>query len=261
MNVRFATGAEIAIGSRKHDRHRGEPMESISLDKAWQRPAAVPDALQHAASVFVERLLRHPFLVRCGDGTVTVGELREFLVQQGKYSSYFTRYLCALISHLEHGDDVLRLAGNLAEELGYGRSGQTPHSRIYADMLRGFGLALESHPTYPETQNLIDTMFMLCRQPGGTAGLGALCLGAEAVVPAVYARIIEGFRWCGVDMDRLQFFSLHVECDDDHARTMREIITRRVSSSRSSRISALSAGEIAINARLRFFDALVKETH
>jgi pyrroloquinoline quinone (PQQ) biosynthesis protein C len=235
-------------------------MESVSLDKDRQRLAAVPSALQHAASSFVEQLLRHPFLARCGDGTVTMDELREFLVQQGKYSSYFTRYLCALISHLEQSEDVLRLAGNLAEELGYGSNGHTPHSRIYADMLRGFGLTLEKHPTYPETQNLIDTMFMLCRQPGGLVGLGALCLGAEAVVPTMYARIIDGFRGCGVDMDRLQFFAMHVECDDDHAQTMYEIIARRISSSHSSRISALNAGEIAIKARLRFFDALVKET-
>ncbi len=122
-------------------------MESISLDEDRQRRAAVPSALQHAASTFVEQLLRHPFFARCGDGTVTMDELREFLVQKGKYSSHFTRYLCALISHLEQSEDVLRLVGNLSEELGYGSNGQTPHSRIYADMLSGFGLSLEKYPT------------------------------------------------------------------------------------------------------------------
>jgi pyrroloquinoline quinone (PQQ) biosynthesis protein C len=234
-------------------------MNTIALEQNLQARAAMAGELQRTTAEFATRLLRHPFLVRCGNASVTMAELRRFLVQQGKYSNYFTRYLCALISQLDEGDDVLRLARNLAEELGYGADGQTPHSRIYADMLERFGLRLDRQPTYPETQNLIDTMFMLCRQPGGLAGLGALCLGGEAIVPAMYARIIEGFRGLGVEPEALEFFRIHVDCDDDHAETMYEIITRRTSSSTSSRVTALHAGEIALNARLRFFDALTRE--
>jgi len=157
--------------------------------------------------------------------------------------------------------DVLRLAGNLAEELGYGDDRGAPHSQIYAEMLKTFGISLAKHATYPETQNLIDTMLMLCRQPGGLAGLGALCLGGEAVVPALYTRIIDGFRSCGVGVERLRFFAIHVECDDGHADTMYEIIARKIGHSESSGISTLNAGEIVVNARLRFFDALLKELH
>ena len=99
---------------------------------------------------------------------------------------------------------------------------------------------------------------MLCRQSGGTAGLGAMCLGAEALVPPVYSRIIEGFRRRGVDRRRLEFFAIHVECDDDHAATMYEILVRQTEKSPSCKITALNAGDIALGARLRFFDALTK---
>jgi pyrroloquinoline-quinone synthase len=224
-------------------------------------PQPVPLAgLQTASAQLTDRVLRHPFLMRCADGTVTLDELRSFLVQHGKYSRYFTRYLCALISQLDEGDDVLRLAENLTEELGYGADAQTrtPHSRIYAGMLEDFGIDLNAHPVYPETQNLIDTMFMLCRQPRGTAGLGAMCLGAEGLVPAVYSRIVEGFRRRGVEPRRLEFFSIHIECDDDHAATMYDILARQTRESPSCRITALNAGDIAVSARLRFFDALMK---
>jgi pyrroloquinoline-quinone synthase len=216
--------------------------------------------LQAASAHLTDRVLRHPFLMGCANGTVSLGELRAFLVQHGKYARYFTRYLCALISQLDEGDDVLRLAENLTEELGCGAhaAARTPHSRIYADMLEDFDIDLAAHPITPETQNLIDTMFMLCRQPLGTAGLGAMCLGAEGLVPAMYGRIIEGFRQRGIDLRRLEFFAIHIECDDDHAATMYEILARQAEQSPSCKIAALNAGEIAVNARLRFFDALMK---
>jgi pyrroloquinoline quinone (PQQ) biosynthesis protein C len=235
-------------------------MHTIDIAQSLRCPIAFPKVLQHTTRDFAHRLLAHPFLRRCGNGSVTMGELRRFLIQQGKYSRYFTRYLCALISQLDDSNDVLHLAANLVEELGYGADAHnTPHSHIYADMVASFGIQLEQHIVYPETQVLIDTMFMLCRQPGGIAGLGALCLGGEAIVPAIYARLIEGFLSCGVDIDQLQFFSIHVDCDDGHAETMYEIIARKTSNSISGRISAIQAGEIAINARLRFFDAISTE--
>ncbi|MFN7204375.1 MAG: iron-containing redox enzyme family protein [Burkholderiales bacterium] len=145
-----------------------------------------PPALKEIANDFANRLLAHPFLVSCSNGTITRKELDNLLIQQGKYSQYFTRYLCALISQLEENTDVLRLAENLSEELGYGDDSRIPHSRIYAEMVRDLGLNGAEEPILPETQVLIDSMFMLCRQPGGVAGLAALCLGAEAVVPSLY---------------------------------------------------------------------------
>jgi pyrroloquinoline-quinone synthase len=215
--------------------------------------------LKAASADLTERILHHPFLTACSNGTITIGQLRSFLVQHGKYSRYFTRYLCALISQLDDGDDVVRLAENLTEELGCGAHDavRIPHSRIYADMLRDFDIDMNRYPINPETQNLIDTMFMLCRQPRGTAGLGAMCLGAEALVPPLYARILEGFRHCGVDSRRLDFFSIHIDCDDDHAATMHAILARQTEAMPSCKIAALNAGEIAIGARIRFFDALM----
>lgn len=236
-------------------------MDAIAYRSAGNRPASSSSAWGSAVAQLNARLLNHPFLVRCADGSVTLDELRRFLIQHGKYSAYFTRYLCALISQLDSGEDVLRLARNLAEELGYGSESRVPHSRIYADILRDFDISLDQHALYPETQNLIDTMFMLCRQPGGLAGLGALCLGAEALVPAMYSCIVEGFRQNGVDDSRLGFFLIHMACDDDHADTMYSMIEALAAASRSAHLRVLNAGEIAVNARLRFFDALLKEVH
>lgn len=235
-------------------------METIAGSAARQWTVRLP-VLDDVVDQLTTRLLAHPFLQRCANGRITLPELHRFLVQHGKYGSYFTRYLCALMSHLDDGKDVLNLAHNLAEELGYGADARIPHSSIYADMLRNFDLTANEHPIYPETQGLIDTMFMLCRQPGAAAGLGALCLGAEAVVPALYSRIMQGFTSLGIAKNQLEFFAIHIECDDDHAETMRSIMERLMSTSPSHAITIVNAGESAINARLRFFDALLKETY
>jgi pyrroloquinoline-quinone synthase len=234
-------------------------MNMTFLERPSPQPPVVAE-LQAASAQLIDRIVCHPFLAGCVDGSVTLEQLHAFLIQHGKYSRYFTRYLCALISQLDEGDDVLRLAENLTEELGYGPDAgiRTPHSRIYAAMLKGFNIDIAAHPVNPETQNLIDTMFMLCRQPRGTAGLGAMCLGAEGLVPAMYGRIIEGFRHHGVDLDRLEFFSLHIECDDDHAATMYNMLVSQVEKAASCKITALNAGDIAVGARLRFFDAVME---
>jgi pyrroloquinoline quinone (PQQ) biosynthesis protein C len=85
----------------------------------------------------------------------------------------------------------------------------------------------------------------------------ALCSGTEAVVPSLYARIIEGFASAGIAPDRLEFFTLHVECDDGHADTMLEILERMMARSPTARQAAIAAGKQVVEARLRMFDALL----
>ena len=101
------------------------------------------------------------------------------------------------------------------------------------------------------------TARMLCRQTDPANGLGALCLGAEAIVPVFYADIVEGFVQAGVPRERLGFFTLHIECDDGHADTMRDIMARMVADDPASVVTMVSAGEAALNARLRLFDRLM----
>src|SRR5437868_4886011 len=54
------------------------------------QPPVIAD-LQAASAELVDRVLRHPFLVGCAEGSITLDQLRAFLVQHGKYSRYFTR--------------------------------------------------------------------------------------------------------------------------------------------------------------------------
>ncbi|HEV7372757.1 iron-containing redox enzyme family protein [Arenibaculum sp.] len=204
----------------------------------------------------IDRVRQHPFLGRCRQQTVTLDELKVFLVQQGMYSSYFTRYLCAMMGNLPRNDYVLKVASNLVEELGLAEDSPTQHSTMYREMLAHFGLSREGAKPLLGTRRLIDTMFDHCRDPKPARGLGALCLGAEMLVPAVYTDVIAGFQGCGVSSGAVAFFQQHVECDDGHADIMWEIMMELVKDDPGQVALMVNAGEALVDARLAFFTSI-----
>lgn len=213
-------------------------------------------ALGRAIDEMGAQLARHPFLQRCRAGKARRHQLDLFLVQQYKYSVHFTRMLCALMSNLKTGEDFLQLAGNLCEELGLSDDATEPHARLYAAMLADFGLDPARHETLPETQCFIDTLYMLCRHPDPAVGLGALCLGAEAIVPRLYQDIVSGFLALDVEPARLRFFTLHIACDDAHSETMQAQMQALIEADGAALVKLTAAGETALRARLRLFDRL-----
>lgn len=204
----------------------------------------------------IRQLSKHPFLTQCRCGEVSQDRLNTFLVQHGRYSRNFTRYICQLMVNLESNEDVLSIFDNLFEELGFGDVNELPHSQIYRSMLKNFGLDLETQQTLPSTQRLIDTMMNFCKQPQGVYGLAALCLGAEAIVPQLYSDIVIGFVELGVDMQQLNFFTLHIECDDGHADTMLAILARLIIAKPALFEVVRHAAFLTIQARLEFLDDL-----
>ncbi|HWT36234.1 MAG TPA: iron-containing redox enzyme family protein [Paraburkholderia sp.] len=212
--------------------------------------------LWEAEQVFRQKIRSHPFIVSCRSGTMRIETLKRFLAQHAKYSGHFTRYLTALMSNLQMQADCIALAENLLEEFGLDESGSVSHAEVYRSMLCNLGVNAEAEKTLPETQNLIEMMYMQCRHADQARGLGALCLGAEAIVPELYSGIMDGFVKAGVSPDRLTFFSLHIGCDDRHAETMRQIMSRIAETDGVHSAAMISAGEAVVNARLRLLDAL-----
>lgn len=205
--------------------------------------------------VWIAELDATPFLTRCRTGEITMDELRSFLAQQYFYSRHFTRYLCALLSNILDEKDRLALTDNLIDETGLGIDKGIPHSVLYRQMLERLGVNPQRHSVLPETQALIDTMFESCRNSNPVIGLGALCLGAEAIVSHLYAQIVQGFRAHGITENNLDFFHIHIACDDEHAETMREIILRGLTT-QEQKLALKCAAQRAIAARARFFSAL-----
>lgn len=195
------------------------------------------------------------FLSRCRTGIVSRRELELFLIQHHHYSQHFTRYLCALISNLRNEHDRGLLTKNLFDEMGL-FTGGVSHAEIYRRMLLTILPSGSDVGVFPATQALIETMLECCRNSHAMVGLGALCLGAEAIVPEVYSTILNGFDAVREPRENLHFFTIHVSDDDEHARTMRNIIVRELSNNSRSRHDLEYGAECAIDARVEFFEAI-----
>jgi pyrroloquinoline-quinone synthase len=204
---------------------------------------------------WLEQLGNTDFLSRCRNGQVSRAELDIFVQQQQLYSGCFTRFLAALLANIEDDDHRLALTQNLFDEMGLGDAGNLPHSKLYRNMMASMGLVPSTAPL-PSTQRQIDTMFECCKSPNYMLGLGALCLGAEGIVPYLYQCVVDGFLSVGESREKLQFFTLHIECDDGHAETMNAIIARELQKSPSALLDLNYGAEKMIRARIGFFDGL-----
>jgi pyrroloquinoline-quinone synthase len=204
---------------------------------------------------WVQALDETPFLRACREGRATREQLERFLVQQYFYSRHFTRYLCALLSNVVDEEHRRALTENLVDETGLGTAKGIPHSRLYKMMMEKLGVDPSKVELHPATRDLIETMFQSCRNPNPAVGFGALCLGAEAIVPHVYSQIVQGFQAHGEGRDTLEFFYLHIACDDEHALTMKTIIEKEMQTPEQKQSLKCAAARV-IAARARFFAAI-----
>jgi len=210
--------------------------------------------LESERDALIQRLRTHSFMRRCRDGEVTLDELKIYLVQQGLYATNFTKYLCAAMANLPSNAEIRPLAQNLFDEAGF--SGTKPHAVIYDEMLEGFGLGLQGAAPTAGTIKLINTMFRHCRNEDPAFGTGALCLGAEALVPAYYTDIVRGFVHCGVKEERLTFFTLHISVDDGHATTLGEIMAAIAKANPEAIAKMVTAGRDLVEARMAFMTSV-----
>lgn len=195
------------------------------------------------------------FLSRCRSGEISREELQVFLRQHQIYSRCFTRYLAALLTNIDNDDHRFELTRNLFDEMGLGEAGDIPHSQLYREMMHSMGVMPDQTPL-PGTRHLMDTMYECCKSPSHMVGLGALCLGAEGIVPHIYRQIVEGFLAVGESLSNLLFFTLHIECDDNHAATMYKIIDQDLQKHPAAEIDLNYGAEKLIRARIGFFEGL-----
>lgn len=196
------------------------------------------------------------FLSRCRGGEIDREIMHRFVRQHQWYAGRFTRYLAALLANIEDDGDRFELTRNLFDEMGLGDAGSQPHSLLYKEMMARMGIEPDSGPL-PATQRLIDAMTECCANPNHLVGLGALCLGAEGVVPHIYSAIVDGFLAAGEPLENLRFFTLHIECDDDHADTMYRIIDKELAENPAAVADLHHGAERLIEARTAFFDSLI----
>ena len=198
------------------------------------------------------------FIKKCMDKTITADELRRFVQQHYHYSRHFTRFICALLSNMEEQRHFTALLDNLCDENGTHQNASTPHSILYQEMAGELGIDLAVSAS-PSAIALTEKMFEYCSNKNIIHGLSALCLGAEAIVPFLYSRIIMGFLANNIYESTLKFFSIHVECDDAHAEVLQKILTEQLKRSPSNIHLIRQVAAEMIDLRITFLDSLIGE--
>lgn len=224
---------------------------------------------QEKYSAFVEQninmLSNSNFIKKCQDGTVSNNSINSFLIQHGFYSSHFIQYLCAVITNIDSHNSYEIILENLMEELGFELNNNTlvaqskKHGDLYKNTLDDFGISnnLSQYKKNIETDILINNMFYFCKYQNSITGLGALCFGAESIAPYIYEAFVTGVKKIGLEDKDLEFFNLHIHCDDDHAEKMYKVIMNLTNGDEKLLNQAFRAGEIMTRLRVIFLDSLV----
>lgn len=198
----------------------------------------------------------NPLLHRMQAGDLADGEWAYVCGHQLRYSSQFTRFLGALIARIQAPEHRRAAILNLIEEQGDGDS-QNVHSSILKRMVVSrFGEAALNPPDPAISDALVASYLRLIETFEPATGAAVLAFGCEILVPRLYQHFIDGMRKCGFTADELHFFTLHIDCDDEHAQDLIALMCALLPDDEGARMSCRTAVMQALDARDRYYKAL-----
>ncbi len=166
-------------------------------------------------------LLTHPFYQAWTRGALSREALCTYSQQYYQHVAAFPTYLSAVHTQTEDLTIRRQLLANLIDE----EAGSPNHPELWLQFTEALGLTREEvfkTKAWPETEHLIETFRLVCRERGTAAGVAAL-YAYESQIPAVAESKIEGLRnFYGIDdACGLAYFKVHRE----HAEVERRLLT------------------------------------
>ena len=105
------------------------------------------------------------------------------------------------------------------------------------------------------TKDFVNSYLNFCKYESALESSAFLAIGTEAIVARLYGVLSSGLSSVGIKDEDLHFFHLHMECDDEHAETLCDIMND-FKQSPSWFDRSWDAINHALNLRLEFFDHL-----
>ncbi|MCA9633294.1 MAG: iron-containing redox enzyme family protein [Myxococcales bacterium] len=204
--------------------------------------------------------VNHLFLNRLATSPFAKQDYRVFAENHYALVCIFTSYLESLLVRAPDSEAKLWLAKVLVDEYGEGSEGRD-HSNLYASFLEATGgdpSAVMSENVRAPAHAFITTHQRLVRERPFLEGLGAVGPGHEWAIPKMFEAVIPGLRRAGFDETEIQYFTLHVEQDDDHGSWLEEALERYASETQAQQ--EIRRGAIAsLEARGRFWEGVQRE--
>jgi len=194
-------------------------------------PAAPRDAATEAQLVALHALQDdHPFwscrlLAGFAQGAFSREDLRYVFSQYHLYTSSFTRFIAAVMASCESDLFRARLSANLWEE-GGGCEPARRHAQIFRDFLRhALGVDdIDKIEYASHTRHFVGEYLAQAQRADPVAGAAFLAIGTEGIVARMYRIMRGGLVRAGVPDSQLEFFDIHIACDDDHAVTLENLM-------------------------------------
>lgn len=201
------------------------------------------------------RLRDRVHLVILEEGLVTGAQLGEALEEQVNEGTHGD-----VVSLLIEKGLISRAQVAAVMEHNTHKARDLTHPALFRRFLTALGLEgteLESIEPLPSTDDFNATYRGLCRDAHWLEGLAAMGPGTEGIVPNLYSRILEGIRNSElVSPGDYVFWTIHVHCDEGHARNIIEAMAPYAGDPASQQL-ILRGTMRALDARARWFDGLL----
>ena len=226
---------------------------------------ALDQSLSDVMSELKHRMDNHPIwdnrlLKACELGHLSKEDYKILFEQYFIYSKNFTRYLCALMANMEDDYHRSQLSENIWEE-GGGEDLEKRHSELFRQFLiNGLGVKIDQIQFKDFSVQFMNQYLEYCMKKPALEGSAFLSLGTEAIVARLYTAFLKGMTKAEIDSKHLHFFELHVECDDEHAETLEEIVLSFAGES-NFKERCLDGLNMALDLRNQFFDSLFALIH
>ena len=235
---------------------------SISAPISASVPAAVRgEAIERQLAALRELQRRHAFwdcglLAGFAQGALSRDDLRYVFSQYHLYTSSFTRFIAAVMASCESDRYRAALSQNLWEE-GGGCEPERRHAQLFRNFLtRSLGLDVERIAYAPATQLFVRDYLDQSLHLEPMAAAAFLAIGTEGIVSRMYEIMRNGLRRAQIPDAELEFFDIHIACDDDHAITLENLMVSYAD--RPGWFDACATGLTrALDLRTRFFDSLL----
>jgi quercetin dioxygenase-like cupin family protein/pyrroloquinoline quinone (PQQ) biosynthesis protein C len=204
---------------------------------------------------------QHPFwrcrlLAGFERGAFSRDDLRYVFSQYHLYSSSFTRFIAAVMTSCESDLFRAQLSENLWEE-GGGCAPDRRHAQIFRNFLRdSLGIGDVTRIAYaPHTRSFVREYLAQAQHLEPMAAAAFLALGTEGIVARMYQVMRTGLVKAGIPESELEFFDIHIACDDAHAATLENLMTSYAG--RPGWFDACATAlDRALELRTEFFDNL-----
>ena len=222
--------------------------------ESTEHQLAALHALQHQHAFWSCRLM-----TAFAQGALSRDDIRYVFSQYHLYTSSFTRFIAAVMASCESDLFRAQLAQNLWEE-GGGCEPERRHAQIFRNFLRdSLGIADVAEIRYAaHARHFVREYLAQAQSDEPVVGAAFLAIGTEGIVSRMYEIMRHGLIRAGIPETELEFFDIHIACDDEHAVTL-ENMMMSYAGQPGWFDSCAGAMRRALDLRMAFFDSLFED--